>query len=432
MLALEGRALPMISAEVFMDVFALSRQGLTVRAIARKLGMHRNTVKKYLQSGSVPSYRKSKRRDSILAPYYQSIDDFLEEDSYQATWIFDRLRQLGYAGSYETVKAQVRTVKEHKTRLAYIRFETQPGHQAQVDWGDFQVQQPDGTTTTVYLFVMLLGFSRALYAEFVERCTLETFLDCHIRAFRYLGGVPAEILYDNMKHVVIGRENGKAVFNTEFVHFAHHYRFTPRPCPAYSPWVKGKVERPMDYLRERFWRGYRFESIEQANRDLLIWLDEVANQRIHGTHRQVVRSRWEREIPQLGSLPATDYDTSVKVFRKVYKDCQISYNGTRYLVPHQAVGKKVMLKIKHGIIRVYHDQDLLITHRESKEKDAVVGDPRIYEALREDRGQLARKYGRAKGRATRGLTTGTLYPQVQYRPLCEYDKLVQGGASWSN
>jgi transposase len=432
MLAPEGRALPMISVEVFMDVFALSRQGLTVRAIARKLGIHRNTVKKYLQSGSVPSYRKSRRRASILAPYYQSIEDFLQEDSYQATWIFDRLRQLGYAGSYDTVKDHVRTVKEHKTRLAYIRFETQPGYQAQVDWGDFQIQQPDGTTTTVYLFVMLLGFSRALYAEFVERCTLETFLDCHIRAFRYLGGVPAEILYDNMKHVVIGRESGKVIFTIEFVHFAHHYRFTPRPCPAYSPWVKGKVERPMDYLRERFWRGYRFVSIEHANRDLLSWLDEVANQRIHGTHRQVVRSRWEREIVHLGSLPATDYDTSLKVFRKVYKDCQISYNGTRYLVPHQAVGKKVMLKIKHGIIRIYHDQDLLITHRESQERGTVVGDPRIYEALREDRAQLTRKYGRAKGRATRGLTTGTLYPQVQYRPLGEYDKLVEGGAAWNN
>jgi hypothetical protein len=122
----------------------------------------------------------------------------------------------------------------------------------------------------------------------------------------------------------------------------------------------------------------------------------------------------------------------LKVFRKVYKDCQISYNATRYLVPHGVVGKKVMLKIKGGIIRIYHDQELLITHQESTERGSVVGDPWIYEALKEDRAQRSRKYGRVKGRATRGLSTGSLYPQVQYRPLGDYDKLVHGGAVWSN
>jgi transposase len=432
MLVPERGALPMILWEVFMDIFGLKRQGLGLRAIARKLGIHRNTVRKYLEGRCMPSYRRTKRKDSILAPYQQVINDWLEEDSYQATWIIDRLRQMSFTGSYDTVKRYVRKVKEQRTRLAYLRFETQPGHQAQADWGDFQIQETDGKTTTIYLFALLLGFSRVVYAEFVERCTLETFLDCHIRGFRYLRGVPGEILYDNMKHVVVGKENGRVVFNTEFLHFAYHYQFTAKPCPAYSPWVKGKVERPIDYIRERFWRGYRFESVEKTNGDLLRWLDEVANERTHGTHREVVRSRWEREIAQLGKLPVVDYDTSLKVFRKVYKDCQISYNATRYLVPHGVVGKKVMLKIKGGIIRIYHDQDLLITHQESTEKGSLVGDPRIYEALKEDRAQRSRKYGRVKGRATRGLSTGSLYPQVQYRPLGDYDKLVHGGAVWSN
>lgn len=186
----------MISWEVFMDIFALKRQGLGLRAIARKLGIHRNTVRKHLEGRRLPTYRRTKRRDSILAPYQQVITDWLEEDSYQATWIVDRLRQRSYTGSYDTVKRHGRKVKEQRTRLAYLRFETQPGHQAQADGGDFQIQGPDGKTTTIYLFALLLGFSRVVYAEFVERCTLETFLDCHIRGFRRLRGVPGEILPD--------------------------------------------------------------------------------------------------------------------------------------------------------------------------------------------------------------------------------------------
>lgn len=100
---------------------------------------------------------------------------------------------MGYAGSYETLKVFVRSIKEQKCRIAYTRFETEPGLQAQVDWGDFKVVDTSGKTITVYAFVMLLGYSRAMYVEFVEGCTLETFMDCHIRAFSHLGGVPAEV-----------------------------------------------------------------------------------------------------------------------------------------------------------------------------------------------------------------------------------------------
>ena len=422
----------MISEEVFMDIIALRRQGYSMRAIAKKLGIHRNTVKRHLESNSFPTYRKEKRVESILDPYRQTIKDYLEQDNYQGTWIYDRLKHMGYTGSYDTIKVYVRTIKEQQARLAYVRFETEPGLQAQVDWGDFQIQETNGETTTVYAFVMLLGYCRAKYVEFVDRCTLETFMDCHINAFRYLQGVPAEIIYDNMKNVVIGRKDGKVIFNTEFLHFAHHYGFQPKPCPPYSPWVKGKVERPMNYIRERFWRGYIFDSVHTTNRDVITWLNETANRRIHGTHRQPVNERWEQEIPCLGKLPPADYDTSIKVFRKVYKDCQISYNGNRYEVPYHVVGKKVMLKIKDNLIRLYHDQELLISYREPESKNNRIGTSRFYEQLKRDKEQLRRKYGKKKGKATRGLTTDSLYPQVAYRPLTDYEQCAQGGVAWNN
>lgn len=422
----------MISKEVFMDIIALHRQGLSMRAIARKLGIHRNTVKRHIEAGEPPRYEKRKRKASVLDPFRQIIDDYLAEDAYRATWIYDCLKKAGYQGSYETVRDYVRTVKERRSRLAYIRFETEPGLQAQVDWGDFQVVNPDGSTSTRHMFLMVLGYSRAMYMEFVRKCSLETFMDCHIHAFHYLRGVPSEILYDNMKQVVVGRAEGRPRFNVEFMYFAHHYVFLPKACPPYSPWVKGKVERPMDYVRERFWRGYAYCGLARLNRDARAWLDETANNRCHGTHKQSVRDRWEEEAPHLGPLPPADYDTSVKVYRKVYKDCQISYNGNRYIVPHQAVGKKVLLKIKDHCIRIYDDDILLASYKEARGRHGLVGNRLFYEQLKRDREQARRKYGREKGKATRGLSTGSLFPQVQYRPLSEYDRYAQGGASWNN
>jgi transposase len=422
----------MITEEAFMDIVALHRQGHKMRFIARKLGLHRNTVKKYILGKRFPEYRRSERRISILAPFARIIQDWLGQDNYRASWIFERLKSMGYTGGYDTVKNFVRPIKQQQARIAYMRFETMPGLQAQVDWADFQISEPNGRSSTLYLFILLLGFCRAMYAEFVKRGTLQSFLDGHIRAFRYLGGVPAELLYDNMKHVVIRHLIGRVHFNPELLHFAHHYGFTPKACPPYAAWVKGKVERPVDYIRESFWRGYPFSNLETANRDLRLWLDSVANRRIHGTHRQPVIERWQQEKSQLAPLPAADYDTSLKVFRKVYKDCQVSYEANRYLLPHQVVGKQVLLKIKNGTIRFFDDDRLLVSYAQAEGKHELVGNPLFYEALKADREQNRRKYGRFKARATRGLSIGSLFPQVMYRPLADYERLAEGGVRWNS
>jgi transposase len=274
-------------------------EGFSIRRIAQVTGKHRNTVKRYLENNEFPKYRDRRTRETALSAYQQTIDDYLVKAPYQATWIHDRLKRMGYSGSYETVKIYVRGIKEQKRRLAYIRFETEPGLQAQFDWGDFQIEESDGSVTTLHAFILLLGYSRAMYVEFVERCTLEVFMDCHARAFRYFGGIPSEILYDNMKNVVLRKSEGKPVFNLEFLHFAHHYGFLPTLCPPYSPWVKGKVERPIHFLRERFWRGYHFTSLKKANEDVMTWLSETANKRVHGTHGQPIDDRWEEELPHL-------------------------------------------------------------------------------------------------------------------------------------
>lgn len=414
-----------------MDVLVLKKKGLSQREIARKLGIHRKTVKKYLEHPElVGRYVMSKPRRSILVPFIGSIESWLEEDGlYKASWISDHLRPLGYGGSYETVKRKVRQMKGERNLRAYIRFETEPGRQAQVDFGEFQVEGSAGEIKSYYLFSMILGYSRKLYAELIERCDLPTFLDCHIRAFEYVGGVPQEILYDRMRNVFIREVAGKAEFNKVLMGFAIHYGFRPEVTPAYAPWVKGKVERPYHFIREGFWRGYSVTGLKTANHDLLAWLQKK-DERVHGTTHEKITVRFEREKPYLGRLPWYEFDTSYRVYRKVHKDCTVHFEGNRYLVPYLYVGKKVVIRFKERSLRIYADERLLVTYVVSEGKGHLVGDPGIYEALRQDREMNRRKYGQE--RIHKGRAKGTKSPsrmryemEVEVRPVGTYTKVAE-------
>jgi hypothetical protein len=193
------------------------------------------------------------------------------------------------------------------------------------------------------------------------------------------------------------------------------------------------VERPVDYVREGFWRGYGFENIERCNRDLLAWLSNTANCRTHGTHRETVDTRWQQEKACLSPHPAIDYDTSLKVYRKVYKDCMISYNASHYQVPPDVIGKKIMLKIKDATIRFYDDDRLLVACEEAARKGSFIMHPEFTEQIHRQREESKQsRYGRHKGKATRGLVNASLFPQVLYRPLSVYDRFAQGGDVWTN
>jgi len=412
----------MLGKEACMDIWGLKRQGLSDRAVARRLGINRGTVRKYLKSGEFPVYRKVKRV-SKLEPYFGVIQEWLGQDDFQASWIYRKLVSLGYAGSYEVVKRHVQGIKGERDRVAFMRFETEPGRQAQVDFGDFQVLGWDGSVRTVYVFAMVLGYSRHLYAEVVESCGLNDFMDCHIRAFSYFGGIPAEILYDNLKNVVVRRLLGRVQLNERFLDFARHYGFQPVPCPPYSPWVKGKVERPIHFIREGFWRGYAFSGLEPANRDLLSWTVEVSR-RIHGTTYQRVSDRFALEKPYLGSLPLRAYDTSEVYTRKVHRDCCISFQGNRYVLPHRVVGKRVLLRVKGGEVRIFLDAEHLVTYSIPAGRGTLVQDPAFYAALRADQGQFRRKYARRRGKGRAVLAATPLALPVEKRPLSYYEGLL--------
>jgi len=408
-----------------MDIKSIAKQGCSVREISRQTGLHRETVKKYLQESAEPEYKKV-HRQSKINEYKELIKDWLSQQDYQASRIHELLQCQGFDGSYDIVQRYVKTIKEQRDRVAYVRFETMPGQQAQVDFGDFQIRCADGNTLTIYCFAMVLGFSRHMYIEFVDKCTLPKFLACHQHAFNFFGGIPAEILYDNMKNVVIRRLVGKVQWNHTFEAFAIHCGFKPLAAPAYSPWVKGKVERPIHYVRNRFWAGYIYQDMSRVNRDARQWIHCVAAERVHGTTREKVANRFTREKPFLGDLPRQPFDISEKVYRKVHKDCQIAFDGNRYVVAHELVGKKILLKIREGIMRIFDDDRMVTVYRIPESKGQTLAHPHFYQRLRADQEQVRRKYRKPFGKvkATRGLLKHGLQVEVMTRALSEYDQEV--------
>jgi len=414
-----------------LDILVLQWKGLSQRHIARKLGISRNTVKRYVKNQGYPERAHSEvHRRSLLDPFQGNIVTWLEEDiGYKATWIYDHLLLMGFAGSYEIVKRAVHGIKDERQRIAFMRFETEPGYQSQVDLGEFQFERADGTIGNIDLFSMILGFLRRLYSEFVDRCDLPTFLDCHIRAFAYFGGVTEEILYDRMKNVFIRRLAGKDKFNDTLTGFALHYGFKPRVAPPYAAWVKGKVERPYHFIREGFWRGYGFIGRETTNRDLLQWL-QTKDQRIHGTTHEVVSERFERERSRLQALPLRAFNTSWRVYRKVNKDCTVRFEGNSYVVPHTLVGKDLVLRVKDGSMRIFaEDYLIVVTYGIPEGKGPLVQDKRFYKALKRDREINRRKYGQVRyGKGRAKCTISPLNPlydmDVEIRSPHVYDFLI--------
>lgn len=414
-----------------MDIHVMKRQGLSQRQIARKLGISRNTVKKYLDEPTLAMKKQSvSSRKSHLDAYRGNIEAWLMEDmDYKATWIYDNLRPMGFAGSYEIVKRAVHGIKVKRQQIAYMRFETEPGCQAQVDFGEFQIEEASGAIRKMYLFAMILGYSRRMYAEFVERCDLPTFLDCHLRAFEHFGGVPREILYDRMKNVFIGKIAGKNKFNDTLTGFAIHYGFRPLVAPAYAAWVKGKVERPYSFIREGFWRGYGFICRETANEDLWQWL-HLKDRRIHGTTHEVIVERFEREKPHLQPLPLQAFDTSWRIYRKVYKDCTVRFEGNSYVVPHTLVGKDLVLRVKDKVMRIFDNDRLMVTYDVPEGQGNLIQDKRFYEALRQDREMNRRKYAHGKnGKGRAKYTISPIKPlydmDVEIRSPYIYDRTIE-------
>lgn len=353
----------MINEEEFMDIKALHRQGLTYAEIGRIVGRDWRTVKRYLLEGAQPVYRR-RRTPSVLDPLKPMIDQWLaKEPRLQATRVHqDLVRDYGFTGGYSTVRRYVERARPRPLARTEERFETAPGHQAQVDWSYEQpIVTPSGLELPLYCFHMVLGHSRDSFCAFAGSVDLVTFWACHRAAFAHFGGVPHELLYDRTK-TVVRRHVGRQALEEERYHpealaSAHHYGFRIRLCRPYRPQTKGKAESGVSYVRERLLRGHDFRSYADAGARWADWNEQVARARVHGTHGEVVAIRGERDRASLLQLPRWPYLVVQRSQRLVARDGFFSFEGRRYAVPGARPGERVELLVGAQELDVYSTLD---------------------------------------------------------------------------
>jgi hypothetical protein len=304
---------------------------------------------------------------------------------------------------------------ENGPRPYEVRFETPAGVQAQVDFARFVVDFTDdpGTTRIVWLFSLVLGHSRFLFARYVLHQDLQTLLRCHMQAFTALGGVPIEILYDRMKTAVTGEDDqGHIVYNRSLLALARHYRFQPRACRPYRAKTKGKVERPFRYIRQDFFVGRRFRNLEDLNAQLIELLDTVANVRVHGTTQQVIAEAFATEQPELQTLPEHRFDAVLKLERRVSHDGFVAIGGNYYSVPDRT-RRVVEVQQLPDMIRILDLGTVVAEH-------PVVEGRKQY---RIDRSHRTGGSARRKTMGATGITIGRIGDHVPTRPLDIYQAI---------
>lgn len=405
----------MLRSGEILDIREMCEQGLSITEIARRTGRDRKTIRKWLQTKGLPKPQKRQTK-SILDPFKPFIQEQMRKGVTNAEKMLRLLQQRGYTGKIRIVRAFMAPFRPIAQSLATVRYETDPGKQAQVDWADFGQIQVGDKILKLYAFMMVLGYSRTLYVEFVTSTDMGTFLRCHINAFRFFGGVTKEILYDNLKSVVKERDAaGRPVFNDRFMDFAEFYGFRPRPCLPYHAWTKGKVERPVRYVRENFWQGISFTSVEDLNHQAAVWRDTVANVRVHATTgvQPVVRLATE-ELTPLGSR--SDFDTSMHSSRRVSREACVAFEGNRYSVPWHLAGRDVLIRIMpdRQHMQVLWQDQVVARHALVDGHGQFVKDPAHFQGLQ-----------RAKaGRPILVLHEGTRPGDVEQRDLTYYERMA--------
>ncbi|VBB09231.1 integrase catalytic core [Lucifera butyrica] len=371
----------MLSQDQWSEVRAMAKAGKRIKQISRDLGVSRNTIRKVLRTQQRSGYQRTRNKPGILDEYFPFLQGRAPEVFYNATTLFQELKARGYKGGYTTVREAVKPLREAfvSAEAASIRFETPPGHQAQMDWGSSWVIIA-GQCVRIRIFVMVLCYSRTIYVEFTLDEKLPTLVGCHERAFRWFNGLTEEILYDNPKTIVLDRGTEKARLNSQFEDFCRYYGYKPRLCRPYRARTKGKVESGVKYVKRSFLPGKTFVSLDDINDQVKQWIHMVADQRIHGTVHERPAERFLREkLSPLKNHPA--YVVQDCQIRKVASDCLISYEASRYSVPWKYVRQIVDIQEECGLIRIYHRNQLIAQHQRAPRKYQTVIDKEHYLGL---------------------------------------------------
>jgi transposase len=340
-------------------------RGLSLRAVARKLGLSRNTVRRILGRGPVRRATSPAKRDSMLDPYLPVVRKLLDETpEMRATAVLERLRPLGYTGGITIVRDRLRRLRPRRDPEAFLTLDFAPASALQVDWADFGYALP-GCPRRVSAFVAALAYSRLLYIEFTLSQAMGSFLRCMERALGFFGGVTSASIFDNMKTVVLSHTPLATRFNGRFLEYANaRGGFAVTACNIKSPHEKGRVERPIGFVRDRFWPGRRFSDLFDLNRQAFAWRDDFANTRVHEVTGKVPALVFEHEERALlKPLSGTPFNTDDIDPAGVTKTYRIRFDRNIYSVPWRLVSQSVVVRANDDWVCVFLGPKQVALHR---------------------------------------------------------------------
>jgi transposase len=348
---------------LWMEIKIKTAQGIPLSQIAAEYGIDRKTARKLRDAEHDPSGPITRIRQSRFVKHTEYVRDRLQLGVPIAQIARDLKRTtsepIPYTSFWEfAIKLQAKTLEP----VEEIRFETPPGKQGQCDWADFGSVMDDGQQEDLSLFVMVLGYSRYTFARFTTSMDESALQREHQAAFINFGGVPAEILYDNMKTVTTGRNrDGDPIWQSSFADFAGRYGFIPKCARPYRAKTKGKVERTIGFIRRSFLTGRTFTDVVDANAQLVTWLAEM-NMRRHGTHDDLVHERFAIEQPLLGRLRPGMLICDRVVTRTVDAEGAIVYKSNYYELPRGYRGRELTIRDDGRRLRVFDAGGLICEH----------------------------------------------------------------------
>ncbi len=356
---------------MYYSVKTLAGQGKSNKEISKILDIHRNTVgkiKKHLKSGHVIPEKNS--RKSKCEKHHTKILECMEIGC-NALLIHRKLKEEdGFDLSYSSVRDDVKKIKGTE---CYIPFQTPPGQEAQIDFGYCGRMKKDGKMVKVWVFCMVLSYSRKGYYEFVTNQRTETFINCHINGFEFFGGVPATVKIDNLKSAVLEASFYEPLFQVEYNNFLNHYGASGITCRVRRGQDKGKVESGVKYVKSNFVKGLQCADFYEAQKSLKVWTSEVCNRRVHGTIRKIPDEVFlSKEKHLLKQLPSTRYEFYNVEKRKVNNYGHIFYKYNYYSVPYKYQGRELTLKTNGKILRIFDYTEEVAVHCVNKSEGEFI------------------------------------------------------------
>ena len=356
----------MRSGVEWAQVRAMAADGVTQREIARRLGINRRTVKRLAEANEPPRYERA-RKGSMLDPLEPVIRRLIEEwPDIKAPRVTELLRDdYGYGGSVDLVRKGMAAIRPREVRPAQ-RTGYRPGQVLQVDWAEMPTRPMIcGRERRVYALICSLPFSGASTAHFSFDMTTEAFLEGHVRAFGWLGGVPRECVYDNLRSAVARRDGDVVTWNSRFVQLRGHYAFHATACTPATPREKGSVEGAVRHTKTGFWPARRFSSLVELDALYASWRDRVALPRRHATGRHIVAERLAVERAALRPLPPIVFDAAGRRSSRVPLDGYLKHAGSFYRAPESLVHQRVELRFDRDTVWIEHRGEIVARYPRS-------------------------------------------------------------------